>query len=187
MCKKGIYKIFNMLDNKFYIGSSKICIYKRYKRHLWDLRNNNHHSKYLQNAFNKYGEENFKIELLEEYNETDILKKEQHYLDTLKPHYNICKVAGNCTGRFVSEETKKKISKSLKGISNKHLFTKENIEKRAETIRKYILQYDLEGNFIKEWKGINVAAKKLKINQANISACLIGRYNKTHNFIFKYK
>jgi len=46
-----------------------------------------------------------------------ILEREQFYLDTIEPEYNILKVAGSFLGHKLSEETKAKISQALKGRS----------------------------------------------------------------------
>ena len=51
---------------------------------------------------------------------------------------------------------------------------------------KKINQYDLNGNFIKEWNSIKEASKKLNIPQSLISRCVLGQRNKTHNYKFKY-
>ncbi len=68
----GIYKIINKFNNKIYIGSS-INIRKRINRHFND---------YLQNAWNKYGEEIFTYEVLEIiYNVNDLMDREQHFID----------------------------------------------------------------------------------------------------------
>ena len=42
-----------------------------------------------------YGYENFTLEILEYCDPAFILEREQYYLDTLKPEYNILKVAGS--------------------------------------------------------------------------------------------
>ena len=52
----GIYKIYCDSNNRTYIGSSN-NIERRFKEHLGDLRNNRHSNQYLQNSYNKYGEE----------------------------------------------------------------------------------------------------------------------------------
>jgi group I intron endonuclease len=49
-------------------------------------------------------------------NGSDLLEREQYYFDTLNPKYNILKIAGSSKGVILSEETKAKISKSLKGV-----------------------------------------------------------------------
>ena len=52
---------------------------------------------------------------------------------------------------------------------------------------KPILQYDLEGNFIKEWLAANQAARELGLNQANIQANLKGRCKQVCGFMFRFK
>lgn len=78
--KTGIYKITNIVNNKYYIGSSKDIV-QRLKRHFTNLKNNQHPNKHLQYSFNKYGENNFTTEIIEECNISDIIVREQYYLD----------------------------------------------------------------------------------------------------------
>lgn len=59
----GIYYIKNNINNKYYIGQS-VNIKKRKQQHLAELRHNNHRNIYLQNAFNKYGEDAFEFKLI---------------------------------------------------------------------------------------------------------------------------
>jgi len=97
--KSGIYKITCLKNKKIYIGSSNDCI-QRYSKHIWALKNNKHHNKYLQSAFLKYGEENFEFEIIESVEENSLLEREQFYLDFYKPYdrtigYNICDKAEN--------------------------------------------------------------------------------------------
>jgi group I intron endonuclease len=56
----GIYKILNKINNKVYVGES-LDIERRWDEHKEDLNNNKHHSKKLQLAWNKYGEESFEF------------------------------------------------------------------------------------------------------------------------------
>lgn len=104
----GIYKIINTVTNQIYVGSSMSCIYQRYSYHKKDLRANKHHSAKLQNSWNKYGEKCFDFQIIEEC--SNVLQREQYYIDTLNPFFNICKVAGNCSGRKFSDETRLKMS-----------------------------------------------------------------------------
>lgn len=50
---------------------------------------------------------------------------------------------------------------------------------------KKVVQYDLQGNFIKEWKSIAEASKTLKLNK--IWEVCNNKRNKCGNFIWKYK
>jgi group I intron endonuclease len=59
----GLYQIVNLIDGKRYIGSS--CeLKKRLKTHIKQLNSNKHHCIHLQRAYNKYGQKEFKIEIL---------------------------------------------------------------------------------------------------------------------------
>lgn len=95
--KKGIYIIKNNINNNIYIGSSK-NIKNRFKEHKRLLKNNIHHNNKLQNSYNKYGLKYFIFSILEECDIENLLKREQHYIDTLKPYFNICKIAGKSNG-----------------------------------------------------------------------------------------
>lgn len=83
----GIYRIKNLVNNKCYYGSSK-QIEKRLTRHKRELKNNIHINCILQRAWDKYGEDNFLFEVVEECHINVLLETEQKYLD-LHPEYNI--------------------------------------------------------------------------------------------------
>lgn len=51
---------------------------------------------------------------------------------------------------------------------------------------KPVLQYDLEGNFIKEWKSIMECGRN-GFSDGNISSCCQGKRKKHKGFIWKYK
>ena len=59
----GIYIITNLINNKVYIGQSD-NINKRFKDHKYALNGNYHNNNHLQNAWNKYGENNFSFNLI---------------------------------------------------------------------------------------------------------------------------
>ena len=63
--KSGIYKIINIVNNKFYVGSA-VNLSRRKARHFSELRNNRHNNKHLQAAWLKYGEESFVFVVVEE-------------------------------------------------------------------------------------------------------------------------
>ena len=120
--KSGIYIIKNLINNKVYIGSA-INIDKRWKHHKKDLAKRKHHSRLLQRAWDKYGEENFKFEIIEEVkNPEHLLSYEQVYLDYYKSYeddkgFNICKIAGSPLGLKRSDEVKQKMREAKKNIS----------------------------------------------------------------------
>lgn len=65
--------------------------------------------------------------------------------------------------------------------------SEKQIEARRKGCMKPILQYDLEGNFIKEWSGIILASKELNINACTIGSCCKGKNNRAGNYKWKYK
>lgn len=117
--KGVIYQITNLKNNKFYIGSTNNFKIRK-RKHLWDLRNNKHVNKHLQNSYNKYGEESFEFKILVECE--NIKEKEQEFLDNLDftKSYNISRnpVGGDMIKTLPKEkqlEIYKKLSESMKG------------------------------------------------------------------------
>ena len=73
---QGIYKIINKKTNQCYVGQSS-NIKKRLSEHFRLLRLNKHPNKHLQNAYNKYGSENFvgEVEIeCESFEDMDMLE-----------------------------------------------------------------------------------------------------------------
>lgn len=59
-----IYKIINLVNDKFYVGSTSNTR-ERFRTHRNKLRRGVHHCKHLQAAWNKYGEEKFDFRVIE--------------------------------------------------------------------------------------------------------------------------
>lgn len=75
----GIYKIENLINHKVYIGQS-IDIYTRWFTHKEKLRKGTGHNKYLQSAYNKYGEENFEYSIICRCSKEELDEKEIYYI-----------------------------------------------------------------------------------------------------------
>lgn len=113
---KGVYSIRNTANNKQYIGSTTMSFIKRLQHHVNRLRNNKHKNSHLQNAWNKYTEDDFEFEVLEVCEKENCLIREQYYID----YYN---------------DNSYNINKQASGTPN---MSKEVIEKRRQTmLRKY--------------------------------------------------
>ena len=98
--KRGIYKITNTTNDKFYIGSS-IHITKRWWSHKTLLTTGNHINVHLQKSWNLYGENSFQFIIIEEMpsaSHEEIIKREQElinlYHDDGLNCYNTSKNAG---------------------------------------------------------------------------------------------
>lgn len=81
--KQGVYVFKNIINGKIYVGSTVMTFEKRMLHHVNRLRNGKHKNAHFQNAWNKYGEENFEYDILEICKKEDCLIREQFYLDTL--------------------------------------------------------------------------------------------------------
>ena len=100
---KGVYKITNTINNKYYIGSSNNIEY-RLKTHFRELLKNNHPNKHLQSSYNKYGINSFTTEVLEICE--DIISREQYYIDNSNWNmlYNKTRIAYSGGGDTTSKE-----------------------------------------------------------------------------------
>lgn len=77
---RGIYKIINVKNNKFYVGSAEDFT-RRKRIHWWQLRRGTHSNKHLQAAWLKYGEDAFTFVIVEELPvEADVLAAENVWL-----------------------------------------------------------------------------------------------------------
>jgi len=114
-----IYRITNMANGKFYIGSAE-SFARREWQHKYALRRNEHKNPRLQSAWNVYGEEMFVFEIIEEIapdrNAFDIENTYLHKVVGQEDCYNInTDAVGMRTGIAHTKETKAKVSASRKG------------------------------------------------------------------------
>jgi group I intron endonuclease len=172
MKETGIYIIKNTVNGKIYIGSSSYNIYNRITVHKRFLKQNKHENLYLQASYNKHGKDAFVFEILELCDKSLCIEREQYYLDlyqSYKRHigYNINEKANSRLGSKYSEESKEKmrIAKLGKKLSNEHILksklSRTGQKRKQETIElqnikkfKKVLQFNLNGDFIKEWNSL---------------------------------
>ena len=123
-----IYKITNQVNGKAYIGITVNSLEFRISQHRRDVRC------IMHKAFKKYGIENFDIEVLMDSEEYPLLntleylnKSERNFIkvfNTLAPNGYNFRTGGGAGGKC-SEETKRKISESLKG--EKHQYYRKSL------------------------------------------------------------
>ena len=160
----NIYKIKNIVNGKVYIGQTT-NISKRIKEHKNDLRNNNHHNIYLQRAWNKYGENSFVFEIIDEADEKYTLDAlESFWISAYggyqsKAVYNAkdggangaptketkCKISTALTGRKASEETREKLS-IIRSGENHWNFGNDTSEITKQRIRESMPDMSGENN-----------------------------------------
>ena len=172
LSRTGIYAIVNKVNGKFYIGSAGyICeypshsgFYTRWKNHVHDLNLNEHGNPHLQNAWNKYGADAFKFQILEFVESDKCIEIEQTYLDLFPVGdrglvYNICFTAGSTLGRKHSTESRRKMSESQKG-------KKLSIEARKNRGKSFTL-VSPEGE-VKESNNISLFAQENNIDRSGL-------------------
>jgi group I intron endonuclease len=141
----GIYKIVNIKNGKMYIGSSK-NIKRRWSVHKSALKNNNHHSVYLQRAWNKYGKENFVYEVIKELpgvSDIELLNEEARCVTTMCPEYNVGSIGGG--DNLTKHPHRNKIIAKMRKTIN------ENISNMTEQERKN--KWGRSGENNPNWKG----------------------------------
>lgn len=203
-CRCGVYKILNIVNKKFYIGSSS-NFQRRKSSHFSSLSKNKHPNKHLQAAYNKYGENNFVFIIIEHVDDRSILtEREQYWIDKLDAcnkvvGYNMCATAGNYfgfkhseeakhkiglanVGKKLSDEQKSKISKSNIGKHNFKHTEESKMKIKESSIARKCIPPSFKG---KKWS--KSAIEKVSIHVINldtgkkfISVSEAARYYNTH-------
>lgn len=116
-----IYSILNKNNGKIYIGQTIQKANKRKSEHFTRLRRNEHDNPHLQNAFNKYGEDSFEFNIIENYPIDKLNDNEEwwiNYFNSTNPDMGYNLQSGGDSNYTVSEETRKKQSEALKGYKH---------------------------------------------------------------------
>lgn len=137
--KAGVYKWTNKITGKSYIGSSinlgsRIKDYFNYS-FLTLVKNKN---MIIYKSLLKYGYSNFNLEILEYCRKNNIIKREQYYMDLIKPEYNILSRAGSSSGFKHSKESLLKLRIHLKSLNTKKGNIVEVIDKETKSVTTYL-------------------------------------------------
>lgn len=197
--ERGVYCWINNINNKIYVGSSINLTTRFYK--YYSLRYLNNTKTPICNAFKKYGFNNFSLVILEYLKDNkNLIKREQYYLDLLKPEYNILKKAGSSLGykhkeetlqffrkeRILSEEARKNLSLAATGrilskevkdkISSKRKgmkmtdITRLKLSESAAGIKVNVI--NINTNEKLEFKNLTTAAKYIGVSRTAVSKAL---------------
>ena len=199
----GIYKIQSISHpERCYIGSA-IKIKDRWRKHLYDLESNKHHSLKLQNHYNKYGKDDLAFSVIDPCLPEFLTTIEDTYLHTL-PYFNICPKAGSCLGikrtkeqndrrkgrntwmlgSKQSEETKNKKRIAAKNISaevRKRIADKHRGKKCSEETKAKISKALMGHGFSEE------SINKMKESRQNISEETRQRLRDSHLKYYEQK
>lgn len=184
-----IYKITNLINGYPYIGQTVNSIESRWKKHL--EATNASYNYLLYNAMRKYGIENFKVEEIEQCDNSLLNEREKYWIKMFDSYYlnghgyNMT-LGGEGTTKYSDEDILKLWDRGLKSCQiAKQLGANEaTISERLKVLKpgkarkrhidankKKILQYDLNGNFIKQWDSTQSAEKELNVSSGSITRC----------------
>lgn len=134
-------------------------------------------------ALVKYGYKNFSLSILEYCNRTEVISREQYYLDLLNPSYNILKYAYSSDGYKHTLEAIQKISLAKKGKFIKEdnsFYGKTHTEEVKELMSQAALKRtkpnnarpvflkDSNNNIIGDFKSITELSFYLKADKATL-------------------
>ncbi len=165
----SIYVIRNCFNNKVYVGQTWETISERFRKHNVGKSC----CRKLRNAFNKYGYENFHVELIAlGYNQEDADSLEEFFItnfNSIENGYNI-KSGGSrgrqseetkiligkansiaLLGHKISEETKKKLSLALKGLNKPTRSDNHILNLRKSRRKNSKLNIDIISNIRKDY------------------------------------
>lgn len=165
----GIYAIRNTVNGHSYVGQASHFT-TRFQHHRWHLQRGTHHSQPLQRAWRKYDPCAFVFDVLERVTDSNLLiEREQHWIDALRPEYNVAPVAGSSLGlrrapRSEQWRLKQRVAKLGKPTGRQP--SPEHRQKMIEGQRRSII----DGSY----QRIQSAETRAKIGVAN-SRALTGR------------
>ena len=159
------YQITNLINNKVYIGITEKTIEERYEKHKKLLNKNNHPNYYLQPDWNKYGEDNFKLSLIETkeydnledgyYHEYELIQNSTYDLYNIQP--------GGIVNPIKNPESyKKMVSTKQSQVSN--IYALKEISENIFQIEQCYPSQKAAGRAQEKW------------SQANIQRALKGHY-----------
>jgi group I intron endonuclease len=127
----GIYKIQSKANGRVYIGSATNIGARVFNGHLKELSEGRHGNRHLQRHYNKYGGKDLLLSVLEFCPREKLIEREQYWIDTLHPKFNICKTAGSSIGVKHTKDFGRRVS-----ATRKILFTTKEGEVLRDKMRE---------------------------------------------------
>ena len=194
-----MFKIYTLTDPNSnlvrYVGRTTEKLYNRLSKHINEREKAKNHRCHWINKLYKMGLKPI-IELIDEcdtHNECIFLEK--YWISQFKNWgFNLVNETDGGEGSFGykhTEETKNKmkvtheLKRSLSPPKRIKLTRKEVGKRNGELASIPVLQYDLEGNFIKRWNSATEAANFYGVSNSNITNCTSNRISTSLGFIWK--
>jgi group I intron endonuclease len=197
-----IYKATNLVNGKIYIGKTSQTIEKRQWEHC--NRAKLGWKQLLYRAIRKHGEENFKWEVIDSSNDlNEIDEKEAYWIDYYNSYignpnhngYNMTTGGEGTSGYKFTDEQRKARSKQLTGEGNPR-YGVEITEETREKLRSRkqcganaveIIQLDMDGNIVAEYKSVKEASISINGDSSCIVKVCKGKQSHHKGFKWAYK
>lgn len=165
----GIYRIRSLVDDREYVGSA-VNILERWRIHEFDLHHGKHANNHLQKFHDKYGGDMLEFSIIDICEASDLIGREQHFIDTIKPAFNICMVANSTFGRKHTEGAIAKMRANRKGKGiGANLGRKHTAETRAK------MSAGRKGKYVGYRRAPFTEEHRKAISQAAIRSAAAGR------------
>ena len=211
-----IYVLFDPRKPKEirYVGKTSQKLKRRLSTHICDARNKrykHHNCNWIQSLLNEgvepiieeidsiicYTNDKKEWDWLEKYwisqikswgfNLTNLTDGGEGNQNQVFPEDHYKKISEKLKNRPRPLWVRDKISKSNKGKAK----SKAHIENTRKGIiakqGRPVLQYDLHGNFIKEWDYLKQAATYYNVDPSSLMNCCKGKHKKSAGYVWKYK
>lgn len=175
--KTGVYLIVHSAKpSVYYIGSAakhdkvkyrEIGFLQRWRHHYNAFKRGTHHNRHLRAVVNKYGLHGLTFKIVEICQPTECLSRETFYIQLYKKEHSIYNHSDFAMG--------------VLGISH----PVDSVKKRAAKRAKKVYQYDLDGNFVREWASYT-EAKRNHTGSGSITKCLLGITKSAGGFQWSY-
>ena len=183
-----IYKIVNLINGKVYVGKTTKTIQERFRDHILDSKRDRCKNRPLYRAFNKYGIENFSIEMIEEAPLEKLSEKEIYwigYYHSYKEGYNAT-IGGDSKVLYNYNEIISLIlnNKTVTEIIEKIGCCRDIVYEIAK--RNNLKIYQPENNFEKNKKKVKQLDKSSNYLRSFSSIAEAGKWLLENNYIKQY-
>ena len=209
-----IYKITNLINQKAYIGKTTNSIEKRWKEHQRESQRERDENRPLYRALNKYGVDNFIVELVEEVDVKELSEREIYWIGYYHTYENGYNATLGGDGKILYDydliaelikqnKTYIEISQIVGCCKEVVSFVakKYNIEHIPRNAfvenSKQVAQYDKKGNYIQSFPSYAAAAQWLEDNgyvsghlngvRSHIGDVCKGKRKTAYKFVWKDK
>lgn len=174
-------KNIRQVDNdKYYVGITKQEPERRWQNGY------GYKGQYFYRAIEKYGWENIKHEIVSDNlteSEAKELEKELIKKFNTRDHncgYNCTDGGDGCIN--LSPEARERVGNAQRG----KIVSEETRRKLSESHSRVIYQFDLNGTFLREWKGTSEIQQELGYKKTNISTCCLRKSSQAYGFLWSY-